>query len=157
MTKVVYVTGCLGFIGRYVTRACLDRGWHVLGIDAETYAADVTYLEKLQKYSNFKYVKKDINDINWLYDCDYIINTAAETHVDNSIVNGSEFIKSNINGVHNLLTTIQTKSRFKMPTLFHFSTDEVYGDIISGSHSEKDLLKPSNPDRKSTRLNSSHT
>jgi dTDP-glucose 4,6-dehydratase len=144
-TKVVYVTGCLGFIGRYVTKACLERGWQVLGVDSETYAADLTYLEKLKKYSNFKYLKKDINDINWLYDCDYIINTAAETHVDNSIVNGSEFIKSNINGVHNLLTTIQTKSRFKMPTLFHFSTDEVYGDILSGSHSETDLLRPSNP------------
>ena len=144
-TKVVYVTGCLGFIGRYVTKACLDRGWQVLGVDSETYAADVEYLEKLKKYTNFKYLKKDINDINWLYDCDYIINTAAETHVDNSIVNGTGFIKSNIDGVHNLLRTIQTKSRFKMPTLLHFSTDEVYGDIVDGSHTEMDLLKPSNP------------
>lgn len=143
--KVVYVTGCLGFIGRYVAKACLDKGWYVLGIDSETYAADLTYLEKLKKYENFKYLKKDINDINWLYDCDYIINTAAETHVDNSIVNSTEFIKSNIDGVHNLLRIIQTKSRFKMPTLLHFSTDEVYGDIIDGAHSETDLLKPSNP------------
>lgn len=143
--KVVYVTGCLGFIGKYVTKACLDRGWHVMGVDNETYAADIAYLEKLRKYPNFKYLKKDINDINWLYDCDYIINAAAETHVDNSIVNSTEFIRSNIDGVHNLLRTIQTKSRFKMPTLLHFSTDEVYGDIIDGTHSENDLLKPSNP------------
>jgi dTDP-glucose 4,6-dehydratase len=144
-TKVVYVTGCLGFIGRYVAKACLDRGWHVMGIDNETYAADLGYLEKLRTYHNFKYLKKDINDINWLYDCDYIINTAAETHVDNSIVNSTEFIRSNIDGVYNLLRTIQTKSRFKMPTLLHFSTDEVYGDIMHGSHRETDLLTPSNP------------
>ena len=144
-TKIVYVTGCLGFIGRYVTHACLARGWYVFGIDNETYAADIACLEKFSKYKNFKYLKKDINDLNWLYDCDYIINTAAETHVDNSIVNSTEFIRSNVDGVHNILRTIQTKSRFKMPTLIHFSTDEVYGDILDSSHSEQDLLKPSNP------------
>lgn len=143
--KIIYVLGCLGFIGRYVTKACLDRGWHVFGIDNETYAADITCLEKFSKYKNFKYLKKDINDINWLYDCDYIINLAASTHVDNSIVNSTEFIRSNIDGVHNILRTIQSKNRFKMPTLIHFSTDEVYGDIVHGSHNEQDVLKPSNP------------
>jgi len=143
--KVVYITGCLGFIGAYVTRACLLRGWYVMGIDSETYAADVNLLNEFNQYENFAYQNKNINDLNMLYDCDYIINMAAETHVDNSIVNNSEFIRSNIDGVHNLLRLIQTKSRFKMPTLVHFSTDEVYGDIETGSHSEKDLMKPSNP------------
>lgn len=143
--KIVYITGCLGFIGSYVTRACLNEGWHVMGIDNETYAANVSYLKEFSLKRNFTYQKKDINDINMLYDCDYIINTAAETHVDNSIVNSTEFIKSNINGVHNLLRLIQTKSRFKMPCLLHFSTDEVYGDIHHGLHTEKDLLMPSNP------------
>jgi dTDP-glucose 4,6-dehydratase len=80
-----------------------------------------------------------------LYDCDYIINTAAETHVDNSIISSDEFIHSNIDGVKHLLDLIRLKSKFKMPTLIHFSTDEVYGDIKEGSHTEKDLLKPSNP------------
>jgi dTDP-glucose 4,6-dehydratase len=55
------------------------------------------------------------------------------------------FLKSNVNGVHHLLTLIQQKSRFNMPTLLHFSTDEVYGDIEQGAHTETDLLKPSNP------------
>lgn len=144
-TKVVYVTGCLGFIGGYVTRTCLERGWHVMGIDSQTYAANVGLLSEFSQYSNFTYQHKNINDLSLLYDCDYIINTAAETHVDNSIVNSNEFIRSNIDGVHNLLRLIQTKSRFKMPTLVHFSTDEVYGDSESGSFDETQLMKPSNP------------
>jgi dTDP-glucose 4,6-dehydratase len=144
-TKVVYVTGCLGFIGSYVTRTCLRQGWYVMGIDSETYAANVELLIELNTYKNFSYQRKDINDLNMLYDCDYVINTAAETHVDNSIVNSDEFIRSNIDGVHNLLRLIQTKHRFRMPTLVQFSTDEVYGDIEQGHHSEQDLMKPSNP------------
>ena len=80
-----------------------------------------------------------------MYDCDYVINTAAESHVDNSIVSSDAFVRSNVSGVHNLLTLIRSKSLFNMPILIHFSTDEVYGDIEKGSHSEKDLLKPSNP------------
>ncbi len=79
------------------------------------------------------------------YDCDYVINTAAETHVDNSIVSSVEFLHSNVNGVHRLLELVRSKERFRMPTLLHFSTDEVYGDITEGSHSETHLLKPSNP------------
>jgi len=143
--KVVYITGCLGFMGSYVTRACLKKGWHVRGVDKITYASNENLLQEFKKYENFVFEKKDINDLDWLYDCDYIINTAAETHVDNSIVKSGEFVHSNINGVHNLLELIKTKKYFRMPIFLHFSTDEVYGDIIDGDHKETDLLKPSNP------------
>lgn len=145
MIERVIITGCLGFIGGYVTETCLKLGWHVMGIDCETYAANLELLPKLARYKNFTYQCKNINDLNMLYDCDYIINTAAETHVDNSIINSDEFIHSNINGVHNLLRLIQTKHRFKMPTLVQFSTDEVYGDLVKGSFDETASLKPSNP------------
>lgn len=145
MKKIVYVTGCLGFIGYHVTKKCLEAGWYVYGIDKQTYASNVQFLPDLEKYPTFKYANCDINEIERLVDCDYVINTAAETHVDNSIVSNDVFLKSNINGVHHLLNLIQQKSRFNMPTLLHFSTDEVYGDIEQGSHSEVDLLKPSNP------------
>ena len=144
-TKVVYVTGCLGFIGYHVTQHCLDKGWYVRGIDKCTYAANEDLLEDLLTNDRFTFERKDINDIDFLYDCDYIINTAAETHVDNSIVSSDVFLRSNVNGVHHLLNLIKEKHRFKMPTLLHFSTDEVYGDIVDGSHIETDLLKPSNP------------
>jgi dTDP-glucose 4,6-dehydratase len=146
MKKIVYVTGCLGFIGAYVTKACLDRGWYVIGVDKVTYAAQPNRLLDFHSYGQrFKFIKEDINDLKSLYDCDYVINTAAESHVDNSIVSSEAFLHSNINGVKNLLELIRAKSRFKMPTLLHFSTDEVYGDIEEGSHTETDLLKPSNP------------
>ena len=85
--------------------------------------------------------------MTFLYECDYIINTAAETHVGNSIVDSKDFVKSNIDGVHNLLELIKNyrHETNKKPILLHFSTDEVYGDITNGSHIETDLLKPSNP------------
>jgi len=145
--KVVYVTGCLGFIGSYVTRKCLDLGWYVKGVDKMTYAANKHLLEEFKKYKNFSFVHCDINDLKFLYDCDYVINTAAETHVGNSIASSVEFVKSNIDGVHNLLELIKNyrAENSKKPTLIHFSTDEVYGDIESGEHTESDLLKPSNP------------
>lgn len=143
--KIVYITGCLGFIGSYITRKCLELGWYVRGIDKITYAANPKLLEEFSKFSNFAFEQKDINNITELYDCDYIINTAAETHVDNSIVRSDEFVHSNINGVFNLLELIRKRHHFNMPTLLHFSTDEVYGDIVNGLHTEKDLLKPSNP------------
>lgn len=145
--KVVYVTGCLGFIGSYITRECLQKGWYVRGIDKCTYAANLDLLEEFNQYPNFVFEQKDICDIAFLYDCDYIINTAAETHVGNSIIKSNEFIHSNINGVYNLLELIRNfrQEGKKLPILLHFSTDEVYGDIESGEHIETDLLKPSNP------------
>ncbi len=147
MSKIVYVTGCLGFIGSYVTRKCLEKGWYVRGIDKITYAANKDLLDEFNSYNTFKFTRCDINDLEFLYDCDYIINTAAETHVGNSIVSSNNFIHSNVNGVHKLLELIRTyrQESNKIPILIHFSTDEVYGDIEDGSHTESDILKPSNP------------
>ena len=147
MKKIVYVTGCLGFIGSYVTRKCLEKGWYVKGVDKITYAANKTLLDEFKKYENFSFVQCDINDLKFLYECDYIINTAAETHVGNSIASSDEFLYSNINGVHNLLNLIKNyrQESNNKPILLHFSTDEVYGDITEGAHTESDLLKPSNP------------
>jgi dTDP-glucose 4,6-dehydratase len=147
MKKIVYVTGCPGFIGSYITRLCLDKGWYVKGVDKITYAANDELLEEFYKYKNFSFVHCDINDLKFLYDCDYVINTAAETHVGNSITNSEDFVYSNINGVHNILELIRNhrQESSKKPILLHFSTDEVYGDINEGEHTETHLLKPSNP------------
>jgi dTDP-glucose 4,6-dehydratase len=145
--KIVYITGCLGFIGSYVTRTCLKAGYYVRGIDKCTYAANKDLLDEFNSYSNFTFEQIDINDLKFLYECDYIINIAAETHVGNSITNSDDFIHSNINGVHHLLESLRNyrQESTKTPTLLHFSTDEVYGDIEKGEHYETDLLKPSNP------------
>ena len=144
-TRIVYVTGCLGFIGVHITRHCLSLGWYVIGVDKMTYASNETFLTEFKNYSNFKFIKSDINDLDMLYDCDYIVNTAAETHVDNSIERSDHFVHSNIEGVHHILKLINQKQKHRIPVLLHFSTDEVYGDILEGSHTETDLLKPSNP------------
>ena len=145
--KVVYITGCLGFIGSYVTRTCLEKGWYVKGVDSMTYAANKHLLKEFKKYPNFSFVKCDINDLEFLYDCDYVINTAAETHVGNSIFSSEVFINSNISGVHNLLELIKNHrgENSKKPIFLHFSRDEVYGDIVEGEHMETDILNPSNP------------
>ena len=70
INKTVYITGCLGFIGSYVTRACLKKGWYVRGIDKITYAANENLLHEFGKYDNFFFEKKDINDIDFLYEGD---------------------------------------------------------------------------------------
>lgn len=147
MKKIVYVTGCLGFIGSYVTRLCLKKGWYVKGVDKITYASNPDLLDEFREYENFSFTNCDINDLEFLYDCDYIINTAAETHVGNSIVKSDDFIHSNINGVHRILELLRNyrQENNKIPTLLHFSTDEVYGDTVDGIHTETDLLRPSNP------------
>ena len=147
MVKSVYITGCFGFIGSYVTRTCLDKGWHVYGVDKMTYASfDDAYNEFIE-HPRFTFENSDINDLKFLHECDYVINTAAETHVGNSIVKSEDFVHSNINGVHNLLELIKNYRAEgpKKPVLLHFSTDEVYGDITEGEHIETDILKPSNP------------
>ena len=147
MIKSVYITGCFGFIGSYVTRACLDKGWHVYGVDKMTYAHFDDAWDEFVEHPRFSFERSDINDLEFLHECDYVINTAAETHVGNSIVKSEDFVHSNINGVHNLLELIRNYRAEgpKKPILLHFSTDEVYGDIADGEHIETDMLKPSNP------------
>jgi dTDP-glucose 4,6-dehydratase len=148
MSKVVYVTGCLGLIGSYVTRMCLEKGYYVIGVDKITYAARDVLIDEFCEYGDkFIFKEIDICNLDRLVDCDYFINVAAETHVDNSIRKSEDFVKSNINGVYNILELLKAyrKEGIITPTFLHFSTDEVYGDITEGEHVETDLLKPSNP------------
>ena len=145
--KLVVITGCLGLIGSYVTRKCLSKGWKVYGVDNLTYAANKSFLELFKRDSNFTFLEEDIAQLKSLPDCDYVINIAAESHVGNSIIDSSDFIETNVNGVKNLLDLIRNKpdNTMNRPIFFHFSTDEVYGDITEGEHVETDPLIPSNP------------
>jgi dTDP-glucose 4,6-dehydratase len=132
-------------MGSHFTRMCLQKGWWVWGIDKKTYAARPELLDEFEKSPNFKFHEEDIAQMDHLYDVDYVFNFAAETHVDNSIVDSKRFLRSNIMGVQNLLELIRAKRHYEMPVLVQLSTDEVYGDITSGRHKESDPLKPSNP------------
>lgn len=143
--KVAMVTGCAGFIGYHLTRHLLEKGWYIMGVDNLSYSSRNNFIAtKFNEYDNFFFVEKDINDLDRLPDCDYIINCAAETHVDNSIENSDDFVHSNISGVHHILKLME-RIKNQRPILLHFSTDEVYGDIKEGEHFETDALNPSNP------------
>ena len=133
----IIVTGGLGFIGSRFVRLCLAEGHDVKIIDKYTYAADLDRLE-----TNIGYYKQDICDVTEddIKGYDYIVNFAAETHVDNSIENGKPFIRSNVEGVFNLL---EQSRKTNIKKFIQISTDEVYGDILEGESNEEYDIKPS--------------
>lgn len=143
--KTIYITGCLGFIGGHVTRECLSKGYLVYGVDKETYAADLKLVDEFSQNKNFNYIKSDICNLNEIKKCDYFFNLAAESHVDNSIQDQDPFVKSNIEGVYNILKLLTKIDKQQRPIFVQFSTDEVYGDIVDGAYDENALLNPSNP------------
>lgn len=147
LMKIVTVTGCLGFIGSHFVEEALNKGWKVIGIDNCTYAADLRCLDIFNKNKNFTFINKNICKIENIPDCDYFINFAAESHVENSISNSDKFIETNILGVSNILNLLKNKSNnsYYKPIFIQISTDEVYGDIESGSFNELSNLNPSNP------------
>jgi len=147
--KTIMVTGGLGFIGSHFIELCLQKGHHIINYDKETYAANTS----LKFSGNYSYVKADISEINDIPFCDIIVNFAAESHVDNSIDNSMNFIKSNIMGVYNILEILKNKKinslmtawEYQYPIFIQISTDEVFGDIEEGFFVEEDRHKPSNP------------
>lgn len=142
MSKII-VTGGLGFIGSHFVNYITNNTNHeVLVIDKITYAANPNNISK-----SVKFLKKDICDVvlDDIKDYEYIVNFAAESHVDNSISNGLPFIKSNVEGTFNMIEVARrSKSLIKF---LQISTDEVYGDLDDysyfGKSKEKDKLIPS--------------
>lgn len=150
MTKrIAVITGFAGFIGINLTEKLLSEGWHIYGIDKLTYAANKNRIGELMgRYpKTFTWREQDISELDWLPECDVIFNLAAESDVDNSNKDASNFVKSNVDGVRNLLQVLRNRIVIKTdsPLFFHFSTDEVYGDRVSGSFTEDSPLNPSNP------------
>ena len=139
--RIAVVTGCAGFIGTTFTKLLLEKDWLVYGIEKFTYASnDIDMQWLLNSFpNNYIVIKNDIKDIDRLPECDVVFNLAAESDVDNSIVNMDKFIDSNISGVKNLLEIITHKSvqiKHNKPLFFQVSTDEVYGDRVEGSFDE---------------------
>jgi len=132
------ITGGCGFIGSHFTD--FQMGYvdmEVIVVDKLTYASNIDYLP-----GNAKLIKKDINDLTYddIGEIQYCVNFAAESHVDNSIDDGSPFVKTNVNGTFNLLELCRKMKNFKK--FVQISTDEVYGDVKEPSI-ETDVLKPS--------------
>jgi len=143
-TKIAVVTGCLGFLGKHLTHYLLNRGWKVHGIDKISYCSDMSVLDPFSQY-DFQFHHVDLNDMNYLPDADVVFNTAASTHVSNSIIDSKPFIKDNVDGLRNLLELIKNKPDGRQSHLVHVSTDEVYGDIEEGVFTESSGMNPSNP------------
>lgn len=144
------ITGGLGFIGsnfiRYILKKYSD--YQVINLDKITYAGNPENLRDLEKDSRYKFVKGDICDKELVNDLfskekpDAIINFAAETHVDRSILEPDAFIKTDVLGTHNLLESARIN---KIEKYVQISTDEVYGSIDKGLFTEQSDLKPNSP------------
>ena len=150
MSKTVIVTGGLGFIGSNLIEILLEKKYKVINVDKVTYSSNFYNTKNFKFCKNYKFIKCDIGDkkiskIFLKYRPKCIFNLAAETHVDRSIDDPSEFIKSNIVGAYNLLQNFKLYSRKYKSKLIHISTDEVFGDILKGRSSEKYPYKPSSP------------
>jgi dTDP-glucose 4,6-dehydratase len=148
--KKVIVTGGLGFIGSNLIDLLLKKKFKVLNIDKITYSSNFYNVKDFCKSKRYQFKKCDIGNkkiksILFQYKPDCIFNLAAETHVDRSIDNPENFIKSNIVGVQNLLECFKDYSKKYKSRLIHVSTDEVYGDVLTGRSSENYPYRPSSP------------
>ena len=115
MIKTAVVSGFSGFIGTTFTMQLLKRGWKVYGIDKFTHVSNNKLVK--QKHENFSFENTDIRQIKWLPECDVIFNFAAESDVDIGNQSCDRFIKSNIDGVRNLLDISVIKTQKSMKTL----------------------------------------
>ena len=151
--KKVIVTGGLGFIGSNLIEYLIGKNYFVINIDKSSYSANPYNLKHL-KQKKYAFYKIDIGNKKKLYQIlkKYrpigIFNLAAETHVDRSIDDSKNFIKSNIIGVYNILEVLRKIKKEKRINikLLHVSTDEVYGDLKSSQNaSESFNYNPSSP------------
>ena len=139
------ITGCAGFIGSHAIDHFLKfkSSYNIVGVDCLTYASKKENIVK----KDFKFYKEDICNTKSIkkicleHNIDWIINFAAETHVDNSIENSKMFIHSNVEGVRSLLDVCKDANI----KILHISTDEVYGSIAEGEFDELSKFNPRNP------------
>jgi dTDP-glucose 4,6-dehydratase len=145
----VLVTGGAGFIGSHFAEAAL-RAWprgRVTVLDNLSFAGVLENLAGLRRERRFRFVKGDIRDWRLVHrvmrEADLVVNFAAETHVDRSLLESGEFLGSSVLGTHVL---VETARRLRtVSKLVLMSTDEVYGPVLSGAAAESSPLRPSSP------------
>ena len=148
--KKIVVTGGLGFIGSNLIDLLIKKNYFVINVDKVSYSSNFYNIKEHENSKRYRFVKCDLKNkklkkIFFKYKPSAIFNLAAETHVDRSIDSPENFIQSNIVGVFNLLESFKNFSKKHKSKLIHISTDEVYGDILSGRSSENYPYKPSSP------------
>ncbi len=141
------VTGGLGFIGSNFILNTFKKypEFKITNIDAEFFGSNHKNLDSLKNNPNYKYVKGNITNKTLMekliHDCDVVINFAAESFVDRSILDANPFLVSNIRGTYTILDIIKNKNK----KLIHISTDEVFGSLKTESADENFKFNPSNP------------
>ena len=144
------ITGGAGFIGSNFVHHILDKypGYKVIVYDKLTYAGNLDNLQDVADDRRYSFVRGDICDMELVeevvqeHKVDGIVNFAAETHVDRSIVEPGSFIQTDVYGTHVLLEAVR---KFGLRRMVHISTDEVYGSVVEGSSVESDNLRPNSP------------
>jgi dTDP-glucose 4,6-dehydratase len=153
--KNILITGGAGFIGSHVVRLLVNKypDYNIINYDKLTYAGNLENLRDIEGKPNYRFVKGDILDLEFLHETfkkhkiDSVIHLAAESHVDRSIHNPDEFALTNIIGTIRLLKAAQTAwhEDYSNKLFYHISTDEVYGSISTGYFTEETSLDPRSP------------
>ena len=142
------VTGGAGFIGSNFVHGVLEREpqCSLVVLDKLTYAGNPENLRGLEAGGRFRFLRGDVADPAAVEEamagCDAAVHFAAETHVDRSIQNASDFLRTNIQGTHTLL---EAARRSGLKKFVHISTDEVYGSLQEGEASEESPIRPNSP------------
>ena len=148
MSMRLLVTGGAGFIGsNFIHLVLAERPeWEIVNLDKLTYAGNPANLKDVEGDPRYRFIKGDICDEAAVADaiqgCDSVVNFAAETHVDRSIMDPMAFLRTDITGTFTLLEAVRAG---KAKRLLQVSTDEVYGSIPEGAADETWPLKPSSP------------
>jgi dTDP-glucose 4,6-dehydratase len=142
------ITGGAGFIGSNFVHQTLEKHpeWKLVVLDKLTYAGNLKNLEPAVQQGRCEFVQMDICDpgvVEQVRGCDAVIHFAAESHVDRSIEDAAAFVRTNVDGTHNV---IQACRQAGVPRFLHVSTDEVYGSLgAEGQFSEDSPLQPNSP------------
>lgn len=150
MNNHILITGGAGFIGANFTSYLLKHSnYYITNVDSLTYASNREAIKRFEKLSQYRFLHRDIGneqDLDAIFDQKYaaIINFAAESHVDRSIVDAAPFIRTNIHGTFNLLQAVLNGKAMKM---IQISTDEVYGSLqlTDPPFTEETPIAPNNP------------
>jgi len=147
--KRILVAGGAGFIGCHFVRYLLQNyDYTVINYDALTYAGNLDNLCDVENHPRYKFIHGNICDVAKVdsvvqeYKIDAVVNCAAETHVDRSILQPGSFIQTDVYGTYVLLEAVR---KFQLERFHQVGTDEVYGSIVQGSSTETDALEPNSP------------
>jgi dTDP-glucose 4,6-dehydratase len=154
--KTILITGGAGFIGSHVVRLFVEKypDYKIVNLDKLTYAGNLNNLKDIENKTNYEFIKGDIVDADFIQKLfeerkfDGVIHLAAESHVDRSISNPTEFVFTNVIGTVNLLNAAKHSWKDKMEgkRFYHISTDEVYGSLgAEGMFTEETAYDPHSP------------